>query len=57
MERFADLTPKEVSVLRWEMYILMDDYETGTWNNKSEYEIASKIYNELGEKYETKEQV
>lgn len=56
MERFADLTPEEASVLRWGMYILMDDYETGTWNDKSEYEIASKIYNELGEKYETKEQ-
>lgn len=56
MERFADLTPEEASVLRWGMYILMDDYETGTRNDKSEYEIASKIYNELGEKYETKEQ-
>lgn len=36
MERFAGLTPEEVSVLRWGMYILMDDYEISLYLIRTE---------------------
>jgi len=55
MNRFENLKPEEIAVLRFGLYILIDDYETGATDDKSEYETAKKLYEEIGKKYYQKE--
>lgn len=49
MTRFDRFTTEELMLLKWALYIVINDNEDGTDCNESEYKIAKSLYKSIKE--------
>ena len=49
MNRFDRFTIEELIVIKWALYLVIDDNEDGTYCNESEYKIAKSLYDSINE--------
>lgn len=49
MNRFDRFTTEELMLIKWELYIVINDNEDGTDCNESEYKIAKSLYKSINE--------
>ena len=49
MNRFDRFTIEELIVIKWALYLVIDDNEDGTDCNEREYKIAKSLYDSINE--------
>lgn len=49
MNKFDRFTTEELMVIKWALYLVIDDNEDGTDYNEDEYNIAKSLYESIKE--------
>lgn len=49
MNKFDRFTTEELMLIKWALYIVLDDNEDGTYCNERDYKIAKSLYDSIKE--------